>query len=339
MVNTKLATIIIAIGMAASFAALFSQKASTTSQIPASVQGAFTKWIAKHKKAYSSPSELAYRLSVFHLNTKEVARVNALGESTAGINKFSDLTKVEFKAKYLGMLQPDDSQTLEEHLPLGAAPASVDWRDVTGVVSPIKDQGQCGSCWAFSTIESLESLYVIAKKGSLTELSVEQLKDCSWFYGNEGCNGGLMTRAFMYIKRSGIESKADYGPYHASNRLCKHDKSKNHEPKISGHVRVPKDNGEALEAAVAEWPVSIGVDAESWQNYTGGIIGKGCGVSVDHGVVVLGYGTNDEGKDYWIVRNSWGTDWGLSGYIHLAKSTKKGPGACAINTNASYAKF
>jgi cathepsin L len=165
------------------------------------------------------------------------------------------------------------------------------------------------------------------------KLSEQQLVDCSGSYGNLGCNGGLMDNAFKYTQKYGIESEANYG-YKAVDGSCKYNASKV-VFKNSGFVDVPARNLDQLAAAVNLQPVSVAVDAESWQFYSSGIYSANCGTSLDHGVLLVGYGS-ESGKDYWIVRNSWGTSWGENGYIRLKKTSGKGTGECGIALSASY---
>jgi cathepsin L len=178
--------------------------------------------------------------------------------------------------------------------------------------------GQCGSCWSFSTTGSTEGANFL-KHGRLTSLSEQNLVDCSTSYGNHGCNGGLMDYAFEYIIRNkGIDTEASY-PYHASQGTCRYNKQHSGGELVS-YTNVPSGNEGALLHAVATQPTSVAIDAShsSFQFYKGGVYDEpACSSTrLDHGVLAVGWGVRD-GKDYWLVKNSWGADWGLAGYIEV----------------------
>jgi C1A family cysteine protease len=192
----------------------------------------------------------------------------------------------------------------------------VDWV-ASGKVSNVKNQASCGSCWAFSAIAALESAYLI--KGTTVLLSEQQLVDCSGSYGNYGCNGGWMDSAFQYIIDHGITTETAY-PYVAKNQVCQTDSGSY---KLSGFVDVAGcDN---LFNALNQQPVSVAVDASNWSPYRSGVFSN-CGTSVNHGVLLVGANT-----DYWKIKNSWGTSWGESGYIRLARGN-----TCAVCQYPSY---
>jgi len=216
------------------------------------------------------------------------------------------------------------------------APTSVDW--VTqGVVTPVKNQGDCGSCWAFSTTGSIECEYAI-KTGQLNSLSEQQLVDCSSSYGNEGCNGGLMDWAFEYVMaEGGLCSEAEY-PYTGVDGTCQTCQTL-YDP-ITTYTDVVADNEADLTTAAAMGCVSVAIEADQYafQYYSSGILTGLCGTALDHGVLVVGYGTSGS-QDYWLVKNSWGTSWGEEGYIQVCKGcvTPNGAeGECGINMEPSY---
>jgi len=215
-------------------------------------------------------------------------------------------------------------------------PDSVDWR-TKGAVTPVKNQGQCGSCWAFSSTGSMEGRYQIAGN-TLTSFSEQQFVDCSTKQGNQGCNGGLMDQAFTYAESTKIETEADYaytgrdGTCHAAGGVTE----------VKGFKDVTTKSPSALQAAVAEGPVSVAIDAAglAFQLYFGGIIKHFCGTSLDHGVLVVGYGT-DKGTDYWLLKNSWGAGWGEKGYFRILREQSKdnSAGVCGLQLQPSYPTF
>jgi C1A family cysteine protease len=214
-----------------------------------------------------------------------------------------------------------------------ALASSLDWRQ-KNAVTPVKNQQQCGSCWSFSSTGSVEGAHAI-KTGNLVSLSEQQLVDCSTAQGNQGCNGGLMDQAFQFIiSNGGITSEAQY-PYTATGpNTCQTNVTS--VATISSFVDVTPGSETALMAAVNLGPVSIAIEAdqECFQFYSGGVLSDpSCGTNLDHGVLVVGYGTDATSKqDYWIVKNSWGASWGESGYIRLIRGTNE----CGIAQEPSY---
>jgi len=325
-------------------AALPSWMKSTTMQYPS-----FQQWSRVNGKVYQ-PTERDYRESVYNQNLAKIRKHNAGNHSwTMGANKFADLTADEFAGKYIGgvnqnlmpkrflrgQAQPSNN-TFE--FALGANPASVDWT-AKGAVTPVKNQEQCGSCWAFSTTGSVESAWFL-KNGNLPELSEQQLVDCSTAEGNDGCNGGLMDYGFEYIiKNKGITTEAAY-PYTATGPNACKAKGLPVAATLTGYKDVPVNSEMALETAIAQQPVSVAVEADQsvFQLYTGGVMDSACGTQLDHGVLAVGYGTDaTSGKEYFKVKNSWGADWGDKGYILLARGAKFNPaGQCGIQMAASF---
>jgi cathepsin L len=293
-------------------------------------------WKATHGKAYQSYGEERVRYAIWQDNMRRITEHNAAGEHTytLKINKFGDMTGTEFAAS-LGLPVNFNQTKGSTYLAPSntAAPDTVDWRD-KGYVTPVKNQAQCGSCWAFSTTGSLEGQY-FKKSGKLVSLSEQQLVDCSKKFGNMGCNGGLMDNAFKYIKQYGIESEADY-PYKGKNGHCAYDASKI-VTKVTGFTDIPEGDEDALKSAIAtQGPISVAIDAShmSFQFYHTGVYNeRRCSSTrLDHGVLAVGYGTLD-GKDYWLVKNSWGPTWGLKGYIMMTRNKKN---QCGIASAASY---
>jgi len=288
-------------------------------------ENAFAGFLKTHGKIYEG-EEIQYRFSVFKSSMDTIFEHNQGNHSwTMGINQFSDLTPVEFEKMHLGYIHRPGAPRNEEPL-LGMETANdIDWT-TKGAVTPIKDQGQCGSCWAFSTTGSTEGANQISK-GSLKSLSEQQLVDCSGSYGNQGCNGGLMDNAFKYYlgKGKGAVLESDY-PYTGRDGSCRSGLTPAVE--ISKYSDVPAKDESALKTAVSQQPVSIAVDARKWQLYRSGIF-SGCSslAQLDHGVLAVGYSDS-----YWKVKNSWGTSWGESGFIRLTM----GQNECGLANAASW---
>jgi len=306
----------------------------------AATELSFAEWASKFGKTYASKDELVVRRSIFAANVAKIKAHNAEGHSwSMAVNKFADLTADEFKALYASGLRAQEhrSRNVENSLKVNgsANPTSVDW-SAKGAVTPIKNQEQCGSCWAFSTTGSVEGISFIST-GSLPSLSEQQLVDCSGAEGNQGCNGGLMDYGFQYIiDNKGITSESAY-PYKAADGTCAA-AGKPVAATITGFKDVPANSETALETAIVTQPVSVAVEADQsvFQFYSGGVMDSSCGTQLDHGVLAVGYGT-DTGKEYYKVKNSWGADWGEKGYIRLGRGAKFNPsGQCGIQMMASY---
>jgi cathepsin L len=283
-------------------------------------------------------SEENHRYNVFKQNLDFVNSWDAEAKGfTVGINKYADLTSEEFVSIYNGMKINKEYVLVDEPAPVksGVTGDIVNWVN-KGAVTGIKNQGQCGSCWSFSATGSMEGAKFL-KTGTLTSLSEQNLVDCSTAQGNEGCNGGLMDQAFQYvISNNGIDTEDSY-PYTATGPNDCQYSSSNIGDTISNFQDVSSGSESALMTAANQQPVSVAIDASnnSFQLYTSGVYYEpACSsTSLDHGVLVVGYGTDDSGTDYWLVKNSWGTDWGMSGYIQMSRNKNNN---CGIATSASY---
>jgi len=291
------------------------------------VADAWTVWKRTYGRTYGTNSDEAYRYSVFQKNYNYVNSTNSRQSSyKVGLNKFADMTNEEFKAQYRNLKQKTTPKKNVKLLNEYNTPSSVDWRGQA--VTPVKDQGQCGSCWAFSTTGSVEGAYAVAR-GSIQSFSEQQLVDCSSSYGNMGCNGGLMDYGFEYARDHGLELESSYG-YTARDGYCNFDASQVAFT-IGGYTDVGQSDSQ-LAAAVAQQPVSVAIDANPIQFYTSGVFDDwSCGTQLDHGVLAVGFESG-----YWIVKNSWGASWGESGYFRLARRST-GTGMCGITLQASYA--
>ncbi|XP_034015557.1 cathepsin L.1 [Thalassophryne amazonica] len=306
----------------------------------------FHAWKLEFGKTYSSPSEEAHRRGIWLQNRKVVLMHNIMADQGTksyrlGMTVFADLENHEYRHLIsLGCLGsfnsslPRHGSSFLHSVALHELPQTVDWRD-KGYVTPVKDQKQCGSCWAFSAAGSLEGQN-FRKTGTLVSLSEQQLVDCSRSFGNMGCMGGLMDQTFDYIKANGGIDTEDSYPYEAKDGHCRFNPA-TIGAKCTGYVDVKTGDENALQEAVATiGPVSVAIDAShiSFQLYKSGVYDEPeCSSSdLDHGVLAVGYGSNS-GNDYWLVKNSWGLDWGEKGYIMMSRNKHN---QCGIATAASY---
>jgi len=298
-------------------------------------QEGFRNFMHKYKKSYHH-DEFRSRYANFKTIMDFVDQHNKLGKSyTVGINQFSDLTGTEFAQYYLGLNMPSQIPAAKSLTsPNPSLPSSFDWR-TKGAVTPIKDQGQCGSCWAFSTTGSVEGCHFLATN-NLVSISEQNLVDCSGAQGNMGCDGGLMTSAMDYIiANGGIDTEVSY-PYTAQDGTC-HYSAGNSGATLKSYVNVNSGDENDLQTKVYTGPTSVAIDAShvSFQTYRTGVYDEAqCSSSqLDHGVLAIGWGTDStSGKDYWIVKNSWGTGWGQSGFIWMSRNKSN---QCGIATMAT----
>ncbi|XP_026808390.1 cathepsin L-like isoform X4 [Rhopalosiphum maidis] len=307
----------------------------------------FENFITTHNKMYSSLEEKNRRFRIFAANMKRVQLLqkHEQGSAIYGATQFADLTKNEFKKKYLGLDLSLSSKNTLPSLPMAVIPQNTsipnefDWRDYNAV-TPVKNQGACGSCWAFSAIANIEGQYALKSK-TLLSLSEQELVDCDNL--DNGCGGGLMTQAFEAIENlGGLETESDY-PYegHADRKGCQLKKGEV-KVSISKAVNVSTDEEDIAKFLVKHGPLSVGVNANAMQFYMGGVshpIHALCSSkSLDHGVAIVGYGVHrtkytHKNLPYWLIKNSWGPGWGEKGYYLLYR----GDGSCGVNQMVSSA--
>jgi len=298
----------------------------------------FDQWMRRFNRQYTNENEKFYRMNVWRDNIFQIAALNkeaALqGRDTKwAVNKFSDLTADEFKMKYMGYkpshprLPPRTQPASNDH-PMGI-PTAFDWANNKSVVTPIKDQEQCGSCWAFSATEGLESAWGLAGN-PIAVLAPQQIVDCD--SSDSGCDGGDLPPAFAYLEQNGQEKEVDY-PYTGEDGTCAYDASK-----VVAHMtgfQYATQNGNETQMLIdsfAHGPLSICVEADTWQSYTSGVITHDCGDALDHCVQITGWGVTKDKIPYWIIRNSWGSDWGLQGFIWVERNKD----LCGVSDEATY---
>jgi cathepsin F len=284
--------------------------------------------VKKFEKKYESVEEYMARFRVFKSNLK---RLNQNSSFKEGLTPFSDLTPNEFRRKYLN-LNINVLNTIkykEVNEVVGEEPPeSFNWLDKK-VLTSVKNQGSCGSCWAFSAVGNMEGLYAI-KYGENKRFSEQQLVDCDT--KDLGCEGGLMEDTFQWIKENGGLTTEENYKYVGYQQKCKTGKEVAVE--LTGYEKLNTTDEEYIKKYLYNvGPLAIGINANPLQFYLGGIVDKTASQcdpeGLNHGVVLVGYGHDeDSGKDYWIARNSWGTYWGEKGYFRVAR----GKGVCGINT-------
>lgn len=300
----------------------------------------FVHFTFKHNRSYDRLETFLDRYYIYHNNMKYIDTENMKNHSyVLGETLFTDMTNEEYIEKMTTKLIPKDY--CSEKSLTGFYPDVVDWRE-KGAVTRVKDQGQCGSCWAFSTVGSLEGLNAI-HNNNLLEFSEQQLVDCAGSYGNHGCNGGLMERAFSYTVDNGITLEQNY-PYVSGKtttaQTCLRNISSSFKP-TKCHVVNSDELSLTIASSYQPISVSIEADSKSFQLYKSGVYDDpSCGTKLDHGVLLVGYGSLN-GKDFYIVKNSWSESWGDNGYIYLKRNSTRLSleGQCGIAKDASYPSF
>ena len=302
---------------------------------------AFMNYISQHAKSYENMEEFYDRFELFQQTEASIAELNAANSrATFGHNAFSDWTHQE----YMSMMGLKYEETPELYINKTSDLVSTngdswDWRDHAGVVTPVKDQGQCGSCWAFSATEAVESAYVIAGNEQVI-MSPQELVDCSkGLLSNHGCNGGMYYHGWKWEETHMTMRESDYpyvsGTTKEAQSSCGYDESKG-VTYVSGYEQVSADT-DSIKAAIKKQPVSVAINAESkvFQTYQSGILTAtdNCPTKIDHAVVAVGYGYEGD-QGYYIVRNSWATVWGDQGYVKIGMAD--GDGICGINQVVYY---
>eukprot|EP01103_Thecamoeba_quadrilineata_P017904 TRINITY_DN6554_c0_g1_i1.p1 TRINITY_DN6554_c0_g1~~TRINITY_DN6554_c0_g1_i1.p1 ORF type:complete len:379 (+),score=61.64 TRINITY_DN6554_c0_g1_i1:60-1196(+) len=300
----------------------------------------FQDYVQEYRRNYPTPAEELFRKEVFEARLNVIRKHNADPSFSwkRGVNEFSDWTEEEFRRllgynKVLGYATKSKSSSSNtgKVVPNPNQPSSIDWRD-NGIITPVKNQGQCGSCWSFAAAESVESYWAL-QTGQLQELSEQQILDCTYnpdqCGGSGGCNGGTFELAWKSIANmSGLAAEWTY-PYVSywgnNNDNCPYNATLNPpQAVLSGYQDVTPNNYEATMNALTMGPLAIALDASTWSDYEEGVF-NGCNQTnpdIDHGVQLVGYGHDGKYGDYWLVKNSWAPTWGEEGYIRLARSSE-----------------
>ena len=293
----------------------------------------FKRFLFYHNKLYRSAEEFSYRFQVFQDNIALIRSHNSLGSSVIlSANKFADLTHEEFKDKYTQVINKAPKEPTEIYSG-DSVPPAVDWRDL-GAVTDVENQTPyCKASWAFASVGAIEGIWQISKN-PLIDLSVQQILDCQESTGSHGCEGGNDDDAFLYAMDNGLTSDIIY-PYIHTNETCKAVAPNQIITKISNYTDITPRDGGSIVAAVSIQPVVAGVESDQyvWQFYQQGIITKFCGQVPNHYILIVGYNLTDNS---YVCKNSWGSDWGESGYVRINIGTGGGPGTCGIQTLISY---
>ncbi len=301
------------------------------------------EWMAEHGRSYFDAAEKAVRFAIFKDNLEKIEAFNNGVDKgyKLGLNKFADLTDEEFRRMHMGYKTRASKKLTSkprtpQHGNLSAVPTSLDWR-TKRAVTPVKDQGGCGCCWAFSAVAAIEGITAI-RRGKLISLSEQELVDCDVNGDDYGCSGGLMDNAFKFIESNGgLTTESNY-PYEGVDGTCSKRKAAAKAAAIAGYEDVPANNEAALLQAVARQPVSVGIEGSGYdfRFYKSGVFAGDCGTELDHAVTAIGYGTAASGAKYWLVKNSWGTSWGEGGYMKMKRDIGDEEGLCGLAMQASY---
>jgi len=302
----------------------------------------FKSFMTLHGKKYKNKVEYQKRFTIFKENMKKVQflQETELGTGVYGATHLADITEHEFKTNYLGMNLKKDDPDIHwpaADIPKVDLPTAFDWRD-HNAVTPVKNQGMCGSCWAFSVSGNVEGQFAI-KNNKLVSLSEQELVDCD--KRDSGCNGGLPENAYKtLLEIGGLESEADYG-YDGEDEKCKFNRT-SVVARVSGGLEISQNETQMAQWLFKNGPISVGLNANAMQFYMGGVSHPWkflCSPDgIDHGVLIVGFGVHEyplfhKTMPYWIIKNSWGPTWGEQGYYRLYK----GDGTCGINMMTSSA--
>ncbi|CAG9835411.1 unnamed protein product [Diabrotica balteata] len=301
----------------------------------------FNKFVNKHRRQYADKNEHENRKYIFSQNIRFIHAVNRQNKGyTLTVNHLADKSDLELKAlrgkKYTGVYNGGKPFPYKKN-EMDNLPDSYDWR-IFGAVSPVKDQSVCGSCWSFGTVGAIEGAYFLKNGGNLVRLSQQALIDCSWGFGNNGCDGGEDFRAYQWmLKHGGIPTEEDYGPYLGQDGYC-HSNTVPKVAHITGWVNVTSGDENALRMAlVRHGPISVAIDAshKTFSFYSNGVYyDPQCGnkeEDLDHAVLAVGYGVIN-GEKYWLVKNSWSTYWGNDGYVLMSSRNNN----CGVMTTPTY---
>lgn len=296
----------------------------------------FAEFALRYGKRYDSVRQLVHRFNAFVKNVELIESRNSMKlPYTLAINEFTDITWEEFRGQHLGAAQNCSATNGNHKLTDAQLPAKKDWRE-EGIVSPVKNQAHCGSCWTFSTTGALEAAYTQAT-GKSVSLSEQQLVDCAGAFNNFGCSGGLPSQAFEYVKYNGGLDTEEAYPYTAKDGACKYDVN-NVGVKVADSVNISLGAEDELKSAVGlVRPVSVAFQViQEFRFYKDGVFtSTSCGqgpMDVNHAVLAVGYGVSAEGTPYWLIKNSWGKSWGDEGYFRM----ELGKNMCGVATCASY---
>ncbi|XP_058730462.1 zingipain-2-like [Vicia villosa] len=306
-----------------------------------SIVEAHQQWMMKYERTYTNSSELEKRFQIFKSNLEYIEKHNNASNKSykLGLNPYSDLTSEEFIASYTGLKIPSQVfPSKMESVPIlfnsnDDVPTNFDWRH-QGAVTNVKNQHNCGCCWAFTTVASVEGIVKI-KTGDLISLSEQQLVDCD--HQNNGCNGGSINSAFeSIIKNQGILKETDY-PYQGVDQTCQLNGQIQVGAQINSYATVTHNDEQQLLQAVAQQPVSVAISVgDEFKRYMQGVYSGSCGTTLNHAVTIVGYGISEEGMKYWLVKNSWGENWGENGYMRVLRESDETEGQCGIAMLAYY---
>ena len=300
----------------------------------------YLKYVAQWGKSHIDVHDFNARLQNFIATHQFIEEVNEAGNAwIAGHNQFSDWHHAEYK-QMLGYVKGEGVASPKVQIFEETNALEVNWVDA-GAVTPVKNQGSCGSCWAFSTTGSLEGAHFVAT-GDLLSFSEQQLVSCAGLnYGNYGCYGGLASQAYNYYEaghNAELESVYPYASGAGQMFACTYDASSTTAVSVADYTAVTADSPSQMKAALVQQPLAVAIEADQmvFQTYSSGVLTSdaGCGYNLDHAVLAVGYGTDSSGQDYWLIKNSWDTTWGDQGYIKLGMDSTKG--ACGVQMEPEF---